>query len=71
MSPMLHPNLHQSAHFSLDSIRLRLEWHRKPRDIPINGVAFPTGRFGVPYKAINRRAARHRILKTLAVLTVE
>ena len=25
------------------------------------GVAFPTGLFGVPYGAINRRAAWHRI----------
>ena len=37
------------------------EWNRKQLDIPMKGVAFPTGLFGVPpYGAINRRAAQHR-----------
>ena len=48
-------------HFSLDSIRLRLKCNTKQLETPMEGVAFPTGLFGVPYGAINRRGARNRI----------
>ena len=36
------------------------EWNRKQPDIPIKGVAFSTGLFGVPCGAISHRAALHR-----------
>ena len=67
-APISSVDKHQ--HFSLDSIRLRLEWNRKQLDIPMKGVAFPTGRFGIPYGAIHPRAARHRICENVGGFNV-